>query len=83
MRDRKEAAQNSRKTQWIVGKGHVPLALNGTSSGDAYTAKMQQSVSAQSLRENKARGTNFNLGNQGVDYISSYKDCHKEVKNER
>lgn len=44
--DRKDAVNNSRKTNWIVGKGHLPLALNGTSSGDAYTAKMQGSMSA-------------------------------------
>ena len=44
--DRRNAVDNSRKTNWIAGTGHIPLTLNGTSSGDAYTAKMQGSMSA-------------------------------------
>ena len=49
VKDRRNAVENSRKTNWIVGKNPVSLALNGTSSGDAYQAKMQGSFSAQSL----------------------------------
>lgn len=56
----------------------MPLALNGTSSGDAYTAKMQGSMSAQSLqRDNKIKQSNFNFGNSGIEYVSSYKEVHR------